>query len=174
MNFQKIIIFICLIILIKCKHPILYEISTKPWLYELGKKYGKPIEKLVDIPLEEFDYLKENGIEIVWMMGVWKLGKYGVDLDKKSDYSNVLPDWTEKDVIGSPYAIYEYVCNPEIGRNIDLVWLREKLNSRNMKLMLDFVPNHSAVDAPTSTSNPEFYVHAPEGKTVLKDTQIQY
>ena len=165
MNFQKIIIFICLIILIKCKHPILYEISTRPWLYELGLKYGKQIEKLVDIPLEEFDYLKESGIEIVWMMGVWKLGKYGIDLDKKSDYSNVLPDWTEKDVIGSPYAIYEYVCNPEIGRNIDLIWLREQLNSRNMKLMLDFVPNHSAVDAPTSTSNPEFYVHAPEGKT---------
>lgn len=164
MKYQKLILLFTLLFLVDCKHPILYEISTRPWLYELSKKYGKSISKLRDIPLEEFDYLKDNGIEIVWMMGVWKLGKYGLEFDKKSDYSSVLPDWTEDDVIGSPYAIAEYTCNPEIGSNDDLIWLREQLNSRNMKLMLDFVPNHSAVDAPTATSNPKLYVHAPEGK----------
>jgi glycosidase len=149
--------------LIQAKHPILYEISTRPWLFELSKKYGKSITKIKDIPLEEFDYLKENGIEIVWMMGVWKLGTYGLEFDKKLDYSDVLPDWTEDDVIGSPYAISEYTCNPSIGSNDDLVWLREELHSRNMKLMLDFVPNHSAIDAPTA-SNPKLYIRAPEGK----------
>ena len=33
-------------------------------------------------------------------------------IDKKSDYSGVLPRWTSDDVIGSPYAITEYTCNP--------------------------------------------------------------
>ena len=32
-----------------------------------------------------------------------------------------------------------------------------------MKLMLDFVPNHSAVDAPRATSDPDMYIRAPEG-----------
>ncbi len=69
---QKFLLFFALIFLCECKHPILYEISTRPSLYELSKKHGKEIKNLRDIPLEEFDYLKENGIEIVWMMGVWK------------------------------------------------------------------------------------------------------
>jgi glycosidase len=162
--YQKYVILLALVFLIECKNPILYEISTRPWLFELSNKYGKSITKLRDIPLEEFDYLKENGIEYVWMMGVWKLGTYGLEFDQKMDYSGVLPGWTKDDVIGSPYAISEYTCNPDIGTDDDLIWLREQLHSRNMKLMLDFVPNHSAVDAPTATSNPKLYIRAPEGK----------
>ena len=162
--FNKIILlFFVFLITIICKHPILYEISTRPWLYELSQKYGKSITKLKQIPLEEFDFLQEMGIDIIWMMGVWKLGTYGLEFDRKQNYSNVLPDWKEEDVIGSPYSIVEYICNPDIGTNDDLIWLRKEINSRNMKLMLDFVPNHSAIDAPTATSNPKLYIRAPNG-----------
>ena len=118
------LIFFILVSKIDCNHPTLYEISTRPWLYELSQKYGKEITKLRNIPLEEFDYLSNKGIEIIWMMGIWKLGNYGLEYDKKNDYSNVLPDWTKDDVIGSPYSIVEYTCNPEIGTNDDLIWLR--------------------------------------------------
>ena len=62
------LIFFALISTIFCAHPILYEISTRPWLYELSKKYGKEITKLRQIPLEEFDNLKNRNIDIVWMM----------------------------------------------------------------------------------------------------------
>jgi len=164
MSIQKFLFLISLLILVVCKHPILYEISTRPWLLELSQKYKRTITKLTDIPLGEFDTLKKNGIEIVWMMGVWKLGTYGVELDRKADYSGVLPGWTKADVIGSPYAITEYVCNPEIGTNADLKWLKSELNRRGMKLMLDFVPNHSAVDAPTAKSKPILYMRAPKGE----------
>ena len=162
---SKLLIFFALFVYVFSAHPILYEISTRPWLYELSQKYGRSITKLKDIPLGEFDNLKKNGIEIVWMMGVWKLGTYGLEFDRKQDYSGVLPGWTKDDVIGSPYAIAEYECNPDIGTNEDLVWLRKQINNRGMKLMLDFVPNHSAVDAPTASSNPKLYMRAPPGKT---------
>ena len=161
----KMLIFFVLFAYVFSAHPILYEISTRPWLYELSQKYGKSITKIKDIPTTEFDNLKKSGIEIVWMMGVWKLGTYGLEFDRKQDYSGVLPDWTKDDVIGSPYSITEYECNPDIGTNDDLVWLRKQINSRGMKLMLDFVPNHSAVDAPTASSNPKLYMRAPPGKT---------
>ena len=160
---SKIYLFFCFFLLIDCKHPILYEISTRPWLYELSKKYQKSITKLKDIPLEEFDNLRENGIDIVWMMGVWKLGQYGLKFDRELEFFDILPDCTKEDKIGCPYSIVEYNCNPEIGTNEDLIWLKKELNSRNLKLMLDFVPNHSAHDAPTS-KNPKLYIRAPEGK----------
>ena len=162
MIYQKILLLLSIISLIESKHPILYEINTRPWLYELSKKYNKSIKKLKDIPLEEFDNLSENGIDFLWMMGVWKLGNYGLQFDKKLNFLNILPDCTKDDIIGSPYAITEYICNPEIGTNEDLIWLRKELNSRNIKLMLDFVPNHSAIDAPTA-SNENLYVRAPKG-----------
>ena len=164
MKFQISLLFCSLLLLIQCKHPILYEISTRPWLFELSKKYQRSITKLRDIPLEEFDYLKENGIDMVWMMGVWKLGNYGIEFDRRQDYySSVLPGWTKDDVIGSPYAVVEYTCNPELGTDEDLAWLRSVLNSKGLKLMLDFVPNHSAIDAPTA-ANKKLYIRAPEGK----------
>ena len=140
------------------KHPILYEISIRPWLYELSKKYSKTISKIKEIPLEEFDILKNIGIDYIWMMGVWKLGKIGLELDQQNDYSKILPDCKKEDIIGSPFAITEYECNPEIGDNNDLLFLKEKLHEKNLKLILDFVPNHSAIDSPFAKSNPEFYI----------------
>ena len=160
---KRIALLITIFSLYICKHPFLYEINTRPWLYELSIKYKKSITKLRDIPLEEFDYLAENGVDYIWMMGVWKLGTYGLEFDKKQSYTKYLPDCTLDDVIGSPYAVYEYTCNPEIGVDEDLTWLKSQINKKGMKLMLDFVPNHSAVDTPQATSAPEMYIRAPEG-----------
>ena len=162
MSNLPLILTITILSLSSQKHPVLYEISTRPWLYELSQKYSKEIKKLRDIPIKEFESLKEKGIDIIWMMGVWKLGQYGLSLDQQSDYSQVLPDWKKEDVIGSPYAITEYICNPELGNDDDLKWLKQQLNSLGLKLMLDFVPNHSACDAPTAENNPDYYIKAPK------------
>jgi len=67
------------------------------------------------------------------------------------------------DVIGSPYAVFNYDLNPELGTLQDLVTLKEQLNKMGLKLMVDFVPNHSAVDSPWVSENPSFYIHAPKG-----------
>ena len=162
--YKKLTLFISFLSLIFCKHPFLYEINIRPWLYELSLKYGKSITKLNEIPLEEFDYLAENGVDIIWLMGVWKLGNYGLEFDKKLNYSEFLPDWTTEDVIGSPYAVTEYTCNPELGTDDDILNLRAEINRKGMKLMLDFVPNHSAVDAPQATSDMDMYIRAPGDK----------
>ena len=157
---NKLFLFVSLFFVISCRNPFLYQINTRPWLYELSKNYGQNITKLKEIPLQEFDILAQNGIEIVWMMGVWKLGPLGLNFSKSLNYYGALDDLTEEDIIGSPFAITEYVCNPDIGTDDDLIWLRKELNSRGMKLMLDFVPNHSAADCPWVDSNPYMYIQS--------------
>ena len=159
---KKLCIFLILLIKVFCRHPLVYEISTRPWLYELSKLYGKNITKLREIPLEEFDELSNNGVDIVWMMGVWSLGQYGLEFDKKTDYTYLLPDFTDEDIIGSPFAITKYECNPEIGTDEDLLWLKRELNIRGMKLMLDFVPNHSAADHEQVETDPNMYIREPD------------
>jgi maltooligosyltrehalose synthase len=66
------------------------------------------------------------------------------------------------DVIGSSFAVTEYTVNSQIGTDDDLVTLRARLNSLGLRLMLDFVPNHSAVDSP-HMSNIDWYIRAPKG-----------
>lgn len=55
------------------KNPIIYEISLRPWLYELSKKYNKPIKLLNDIPFEEFTHLKAIGVDYIWLMGIYQI-----------------------------------------------------------------------------------------------------
>ena len=63
-------------------NPTVLEISTRPWLYTLSKQYGRSIVSLRDIPMEEFQKIRQRGIDMVWMMGVWRLGEYGVQHDR--------------------------------------------------------------------------------------------
>ena len=54
-------------------------------------------------------------------MGVWQLGEYGLEYDRNNSYDTFLPDWTVDDVIGSPFAITNYTCNPELGTDDDII-----------------------------------------------------
>lgn len=141
-----------------------YEITTRPYLYLLSQKLGKTCT-LKDIPTSEFDSWKEKGFEWIWFMGVWQLGEYGRQHDLTdpgciSGYNENCPGWTSDDVIGSPYAIVQYSVNTVVGTIDDIKWIREELHKRGMKLMLDFVPNHSAFEAPELKSTPNFYIRA--------------
>ena len=85
-------------------------------------------------------------------MGIWKIGTYGVNFDKNNQneingFKQLLPDFTLDDVIGSPYAVVDYTCNPELGTDQDILNLKKYLNNIGIKLMLDFVGNHAAIDS---------------------------
>ena len=32
------------------------------------------------------------GIDSIYLLGVWEIGTFGVDMDRKNDYSKILPD----------------------------------------------------------------------------------
>jgi len=112
-------------------------------------------------------------------MGVWTLGAFGLHHDRTSpdllsSYSRALPGYTQDDIIGSPFAVTNYTCNPSIGSDTDIANLKKKLNGMGLLLMLDYVPNHSAVDAPWATSNPDYYVRAPKGTQPPYDANTYY
>ncbi|GAM27980.1 hypothetical protein SAMD00019534_111560 [Acytostelium subglobosum LB1] len=152
---------------------MLYEVSVRPWFLTLSQKYKKTIDRINEIPMEEFQHIKNMGFDMVWLMGVWSLGKYAVQYETtaehlKQEFSHVLPGYTKDDVIGYPYAITKYEVNPQVGTLQDLQHLKKSLNNMGLHLMLDFVPNHTAVDSPLVNSNPDHYVRAP------KDTKAPY
>eukprot|EP01132_Coremiostelium_polycephalum_P005236 gene5236-6517_t len=149
---------------------MMYEISIRPWLYNLSIIYNTQITTLSDIPKEEFQKIKSMGFDMVWMMGVWELGDYGLNFDRTNQgllqhYGQVLPGYTVDDIIGSPYAVTNYSVNTQLGSEQDLINLRKMLNEMGLLLMLDFVPNHTAVDSVMMSENIDYFIRAPQSSS---------
>ncbi|MCC6804076.1 MAG: alpha-amylase, partial [Anaerolineae bacterium] len=140
------------------KH-FIYQINTWVWLNTLSRRYGQPIT-LHNIPDSALDDIVRPGLDTVWLMGVWQRSPRGREsaLKYRHEYLHALPDLTDDDVIGSAYAVGEYVVDEHIGGRAGLAALRERLRARGLSLMLDFVPNHVAIDHPWVIRHPEYFV----------------
>jgi hypothetical protein len=147
-------------------HRSLYQVNTRVWLHELGVARGRPAT-LADVDDASLDRIAAEGFDWVWLLGVWQTGEAGrrVSLSQpewQHEYREVLPDVTPEDVCGSPFAVREYVVNRDFGGPRALERFRKRLAERHLRLMLDFVPNHTALDHPWVRERPELYVHGTE------------
>jgi hypothetical protein len=133
------------------KHPRIYEINTLPWLNTLSEIYGHKIT-LNNIPVELIDQeFVAKQQDAIWLMGVWERSPKSRDLainneGLQKEFQKALRYYSTDDVIGSPYAVHYYHVSSLLGGPEALASFRKELNSRGILLILDFVPNHVAVD----------------------------
>jgi hypothetical protein len=144
------------------RYPSLYEISTRLWLTELSRELGRRAT-LGDVPDAALDRIAALGFDWVWLLGVWQTGAAcrRVSLNHQAwrrDYLASLNDFTEDDVCGSPFAVQSYTVHADFGSGDSLLQLRERLRQRGIRLMLDFVPNHTALDHRWVGEWPQFYI----------------
>ncbi|MGE5806646.1 MAG: alpha-amylase family glycosyl hydrolase, partial [Ignavibacteria bacterium] len=142
------------------KNPKTYEINTRNWIKQFGRD-----ARLPDIPKDYFMKFAESGIDLIWMMGIWKTRENIIDetcfiAELVSTYTKALPDWKREDIIGSAFSIDCYEINPLIGTTDELLAFKENLNSLGLKLILDFVPNHFSAESKYISTNPEFFLEA--------------
>lgn len=143
-------------------NPSLYQINTKVLLSELSAP-----AVLDDLPESFLDEVKALRFDWVWPLGVWALGDAGRGISRSNrewheEYRRALPDLTEKDICGSPFAVAGYHVAPELGGDEALARLRERLANRGIRLLLDFVPNHVALDHPWVNTHPDFFIRGTE------------
>ena len=144
------------------RNPIIYEINTCVWLNELSRRYNRPIS-LWNVPVEEWDALSSYGFDALWLMGVWERSPAGTRIARElqiltDDCRKALPDFRPDDVVGSPYCVHRYVVDDRLGGPGGLAVARKMLAKRGMRLILDFVPNHTAMDHPWISEHPEYFV----------------
>ena len=144
------------------RYPSLYQINTRVWLTELSRALGRAAT-LDDIPDAELDRLAEMGFDWVWFLSVWRTGAAGRRVSRSNpewrrEFEETLPDLCDEDIAGSGFAIAGYTTHPALGGDAALARLRDRLRDRGLKLMLDFVPNHTALDHPWVEDHPEYYV----------------
>jgi hypothetical protein len=146
--------------------PALYQLNTRVWLTALSRSIGRPAT-LDDIPDGELDRIMGMGFDWVWLLSVWCTGPAGkrlsrTDRDLRREFEETLSDLREDDIGGSGFAITGYTVDPALGGRKALARLRDRLARRGLKLMLDFVPNHTALDHPWVAEHPEYYVAGTE------------
>ncbi len=109
------------------KHPAFAYDAT---IYELNTRQLTP-EGTFAAAEAELPKLKEMGVDIIWMMPLQPIGKL-----------------TRKGTLGSYYSIIDYCAfNPEFGTREDFEHFLAKAHELGMKVILDWVANHTAPDS---------------------------
>jgi hypothetical protein len=128
------------------QHPLVYEINTRFWLADLSDTAGRRVT-LADIPNDQFTHWTRFGFTHLWLMGVWECGP-----NLESD---------DPGAAASPYAIRHYRVAEALGGPSALADFRRRLRGHGLKLLLDFVPNHTSCEHPWLGTHPEYYVQSP-------------
>lgn len=148
------------------RYPSLYQINTRVWLTELSRQLGRQAT-LNDFPDSELDRLAEMGFDWIWFLSVWQTGAAGRDISRtnpawRREFVDTLPDLCDGDIPGSGFAITAYTVHKQLGGDAALAKLRERLRRRGLRLLLDFVPNHTGLDHPWVEKHIEYYVAGTE------------
>lgn len=148
------------------KAPVVFEINTWVWLGELSRRHKRSVT-LADVPDQEWDAIAAHGFDAVWLMGVWERSAEGIAISQQNegllaDFRRALPDFKAQDNCGSPYCVRRYAVDERLGGPAGLKAARAQLAKRGLKLILDFVPNHLAPDAPWAREHPEYFIQGSE------------
>ena len=148
------------------RYPSLYQVNTRVWLSALSQSLGRHAT-LDDIPDRALDEFAALGFNWVWLLSVWQTGSAARAISRSrtewlAGFRQTLPDLTEDDIAGSGFAVATYTVHRDLGGDLALARLRERMRQRGLRLMLDFVPNHMAPDHPWVASNPGFFLTGTE------------
>ena len=99
-------------------------------IYELNTRQAAP-EGTFAAAEALLPALKQNGIDIIWVMPCQPIGKI-----------------TRKGTLGSYYSIIDYCAiNPEFGTRADFEHFLKAAHKQGFKVILDWVANHTAPDS---------------------------
>ena len=129
-------------------HP---EWSYQAVLYEMNVRQLTP-EGTLRAAAAKLPFLKDLGVDAVWLMPVYPIG----EAERKGS-------------LGSYYSIRDYCAvNPELGTMADFDAFVTEAHRLGMKVLLDWVANHTARDARWVTERPaDWYERDAAGEPVV-------
>lgn len=115
-------------------------------IYEINVRQYTP-EGTISALIPHIPRLRSLGVDVVWVMPIQPIGVA-----------------RRKGVLGSPYSVSSYTeVNPAFGTKADFRSFVEASHEAGLRVVLDWVPNHTAFDHPWITQHPDWYVHRADG-----------
>lgn len=113
------------------KNAILYEVNVRQYTDEgTFKAFASHLPRL-----------QKLGIDVLWFMPTFPIG----EVNRKGE-------------LGSYYSVKDFMgVNPEFGTLEDFKMVIDSAHSLGMKVMLDWVPNHSSWDNQLAVDHPEYF-----------------
>lgn len=119
------------------KDAVIYEVNIRQYTEE----------GTFEAFLPHMERLRDMGVDILWFMPVHPVGEKN-----------------RKGGLGSYYAVKDYKgINPEFGTMDDFKKVVDHAHQLGMKVLLDWVANHTAWDHVWAESNPEYYEKNEDG-----------
>lgn len=120
------------------KDAVIYQINTRQ--YSQAGTF-----KAVEADLAR---IKSLGVNILWFMPIHPIGEA-----------------KRKGTMGSPYAVKDFqAINPDLGTLEDFKSLVDAAHAMDMKVIIDWVANHTAWDNFLITEHPEYYTRNEKGE----------
>ena len=120
-------------------------------IYEVNVRQYTP-EGTFNAFATHLDRLKEMGVQTLWFMPIHPIGVA-----------------ERKGTLGSYYAVADYrAVNAEFGTMQDWKNLVNAAHEKGFKVIIDWVPNHTAADHPWLNTHPDFYMKDSTGKPTWK------
>ncbi len=150
-NFMKKILFglgffIAFSLNAQQKHPTFMEQGN---IYEVNiRQYTK--EGTLNAFAKHLPRLQKMGVKTIWFMPLQPISKEG-----------------RKGTLGSYYSVASYTqVNPEFGTLNDFNKIVTKAHALGIKVLIDWVPNHSGADHPWLKTHLDFYERDSTGKAI--------
>ncbi len=113
------------------KNAVLYQINTRQFTKE----------GTFNAAQKELPRLKALGVDILWIMPIHPIGKKN-----------------RKGTLGSPYSVQDYYgVNSEFGTLADFKAFVKAAHDQDMKVIIDWVANHTAWDNKLAAEHPDYY-----------------
>lgn len=110
----------------------------------LGRPPGRGGAFFADFgPLDLLD-IKAQGFDTLWMMGIFPIGK-------RNAFGTAG---------GSPYSVMDHEgIHPELGTPEDFAAFVERAHRARLKVIIDFIPNHTSMDSKLLLSRTEYFLN---------------
>lgn len=122
---------------VRLQHP---EWSKNATIYQVNVRQFSPEGTFAAVE-KELPRIKALNVDIIWLMPIHPIGEKN-----------------RKGSLGSPYSVKDYYgVNPEFGTLADLKRFVATAHGLGLKVILDWVPNHTAWDNPMAAEHPDWY-----------------
>ncbi len=119
-------------------------------IYEVNVRQYTP-EGTFNAFAKHLDRIRAMGVQTLWFMPINPISK----VDRKG-------------TLGSYYAVADYTAvNPEFGSITDWIGLVKTIHRKGMKVIIDWVPNHTGADHRWLAEQPDFFRKDSAGKAAV-------